>query len=133
MEKKKRRGGKDRYSLPSVRTLGLKSHIFLHDPSYFDCKILQFSTTPETFIIEARGFKSPIHRKTYIEIVSHFISHAKFTCQAFKHALRQNTGLRTVYLHFRQTQDALPKSYGVILAKTYININYNSLRPSHLL
>lgn len=39
------------------------------------------------------------------------------TCQAFKHALRQNTGLRTVYLHFRQTQAALPKLYGVILAK----------------
>ena len=33
-----------------------------------------------------------------------------FTCQAFKHALRQKTGLRIVYLHFRQTQDALPKS-----------------------
>lgn len=45
---------------------------------------------------------------------------AKFTCQAFKHALRQNTGLRIVYLHFRQTQDALPKSCGVILAKTYV-------------
>ncbi|RDX64042.1 hypothetical protein CR513_57445, partial [Mucuna pruriens] len=42
-----------------------------------------------------------------------------FTCQAFKHAVRQNTGLRIVYLHFRHTEDAFPKSYGVIRAKTY--------------
>lgn len=42
----------------------------------------------------------------------------KFTCQAFKQAVRQNTGLRIVYLHFRQTHDALPKSYGAIRTKT---------------
>lgn len=39
------------------------------------------------------------------------------TCQAFRHALRQNTGFRIVYLHFRQTQAALPKVYGVVFDK----------------
>jgi hypothetical protein len=51
------------------------------------------------------------------------------TCHAFKQALRQNTGLRRVYLHFRQTHAALPKSYGAIRENTCTRIkNWLSYR-----
>lgn len=50
------------------------------------------------------------------------LTNIELTCHAFKQALRQNTGLRRVYLHFRQTQVALPKSYGAIREKTCIRI-----------
>ena len=44
-------------------------------------------------------------------------TYGAFTCQALRHALRQKTGLRMVYLHFRQTQAALPRVYGAIFEK----------------